>query len=432
MAESRVLVEEMVRQVAEKGERLVALLRALMFTTTSVAGFIVTSMLDGEEFHLLARMLLRVGPVVLVTTWAWWWFVSSRPYRRLYGIISIVGDVVSLSAGAFAGSLLLGDHLTTMNAVGAGPPLLGLFFVLAAASLRVDLLLCLLAGGLAIVLFGSAMAVASMTSRAAAVDPVIAFYASPAVWAGRGVILAFATVLSALGARNARRVAEATGNTMADRARVVQLFGRYVDSSIAQAAIGGGDGATTREITVLFTDLRGFTTIAEGLDPSETLALLNAHYATIVPIVHRHGGTVNKFIGDAVMATFGAPEPLADHAGHAVRAASAMLEAQGALNARLRGEGRRELDMVVGIATGPVITGRLGAADRVEYAVIGDTVNTAARLEALSKEIGARVLFSERTRQALHDGAIVVSLGERLLKGKEKAVCVYTLAETKE
>jgi adenylate cyclase len=143
--------------------------------------------------------------------------------------------------------------------------------------------------------------------------------------------------------------------------------------------------------------------------------------------VHAHGGTVNKFIGDAIMATFGAPVPLADHAERAVRAAVEMLEGMERLNTGFRERGLPELRMGVGVSTGPVVLGTLGTAQRVEYAVIGDTVNTASRLEGLNKELGTEVLLSASTRQALGPAFPVKALGEVPVKGKAQPVPVFTV-----
>jgi adenylate cyclase len=425
----RDLVAEHVRREAERGERLVATLRALMYSVVTAAAAVATLFIDTpEDFAPIRSAMLWVTPGILVVNWGWWWFVHSRPYRRLYGVISVTGDVLGLAGAMALASIIFGPGVALLNALGAAPPLLGLFFVIAAAGVRQDPLLCLLAGALAVVGFAAALVVAQSQADPRMVDAGVFFFASKEVWVARFMIIAFTTLMVALAARNARRLATDTGGAMAEQARVVQVFGRYVDRSVAKAALDGEAGAQTREVTVLFTDLREFTAFAERLEPAETLALLNDHYDALVPEVHRHGGAVNKFIGDAVMATFGAPGPSEDHARRALAAARGMLDAQDRLNARLRAEGRPELTMGVGVATGRVVLGTLGGADRMEYAVIGDTVNTAARLEGLNKQLGTRLLFSEATRRALGDEADVRELGAHALKGKAQPVAVFTLA----
>jgi adenylate cyclase len=259
------------------------------------------------------------------------------------------------------------------------------------------------------------------------VPPELRFYASGAMWTGRLVLAGIATVLAVRASQNARRMMGHIAQAIGERTRALHVFGRYVDPKVARAALSSGAQAETRELTVLFTDLRGFTTLSEQLSPAAVLELLNAHYEAILPAVRAEGGTVNKFIGDAIMATFGAPEPQADHAQRAVRAALGMLEAMDQLNARLAAQGKPQLGMGVGICTGPAVVGSLGAADRVEYAVIGDTVNMASRLEGLNKDFGTQVLLAATTRAALGPRAPVRSLGEVEVKGKTRKVELFAL-----
>jgi adenylate cyclase len=221
---------------------------------------------------------------------------------------------------------------------------------------------------------------------------------------------------------------ERAGSEMAERTRVMHLFGRYVAPEVRDEVVRGEAVAEVRECTVLFTDLRDFTSLAERVTPRELLDLLNAHFAELIPIVHRHGGTVNKFVGDALMATFGAPIRMGDHAAAAVRAGVEMLKATDAMNERLRAGGRVELMMGVGIATGPVVVGNLGALERQEYAVLGDTVNTAARMESANKETGTRILMSEATAAAVGAAVALKPLGALKVKGKTGPLAVFTPA----
>lgn len=412
------LVAEISRREAERGERLVATLRAVLHTTLML-GSVVMVLVDRTPINLeIFRVLPITAPAVIAIVWGWWWFVRRYPYRRIYGVISIGGDVLSMALVVVASSIELGPSGANANLLGATPPLLGMFFVLAAASLRQDAALCVFGGALAIGSYAIALVVASRHAELAGLDDAGRILASPQFWLGRAFVLAFATALSALAARNARRTAIAAALASAERAQVVQVFGRWVDPEVAQEALSADGSAEVREVTVLFTDLRGFTAMTERLGPEEVLAVLNAHYEAIVPIVHEHGGTVNKFIGDAVMATFGAPIRHADHAARAVRAAQAML----------RATADHEVKMGVGVATGPVVLGRLGAANRVEYAVIGDAVNVASRLEGMNKELGTSILIADTTRAALGDDLALRPMGEVSLKGKAAPVAVFTAA----
>jgi adenylate cyclase len=213
---------------------------------------------------------------------------------------------------------------------------------------------------------------------------------------------------------------------LADRTALVRTFGRFVDPEIARDAMATDSRPETREVSVLFTDLRGFTSLTEALPPSELLTTLDAYYGALVPPVYAEGGIVNKFIGDAIMATFGAPAPQADHAARAAAAARGMVKSIAALNAERAKSGREPLVIGVGIATGPVALGRLGPANRVEYGVIGDTVNLAARLESMNKEHGTTILCDEATATALGDGTR--RLGELPVRGKAAPVPVFAIA----
>lgn len=181
-----------------------------------------------------------------------------------------------------------------------------------------------------------------------------------------------------------------------------------------------------RVVSVVFTDLRGFTSLTEVLSPSELLTTLDSYYGALVPPVYAEGGLVNKFIGDAIMATFGAPLPQPDRAARAAAAARGMVTRIAALNAERAKAGHPPLVIGVGIATGSVACGRLGPHNRVEYGVIGDTVNLAARLESMNKEQGTTILCDEATATALGDSAR--RLGELPVRGKAAPVAVFSLA----
>jgi len=178
-------------------------------------------------------------------------------------------------------------------------------------------------------------------------------------------------------------------------------------------------------MTVLFSDIRGFTTVSEAGEPEQIVSLLNVYFTRMVDIVFRHKGTVDKFVGDMVMALFGAPLDDPDHADHAVQAGLEMIDELRALNARWLADGRPALDIGIGINTGPMIAGNIGSEAIMSYTVIGDAVNLGSRLESLNKQYRTHIIISESTRARLKQPYALRPLGEVVVKGKTQAVPIF-------
>jgi class 3 adenylate cyclase len=207
------------------------------------------------------------------------------------------------------------------------------------------------------------------------------------------------------------------------------LISRFTASEVAQnlQAEGFSIRGQRLEVTVLFVDIRGFTTLTEQQSPEATIELLNTYYTLMFEAITSQGGVVNQIIGDGLMALFGAPRPLSDAALCAARCAMDMLDMIELLNAERTAVGHAALHIGVGIATGPAIAGYTGTQRRATYTCIGDTVNVAARLEAHTKEAHRDVLMDGSTRLAVAEALEVERLGEVVLKGKLKAVEVFAL-----
>jgi len=203
------------------------------------------------------------------------------------------------------------------------------------------------------------------------------------------------------------------------RERLERYFSPQVAAQLAEPAALGTAGQT-REVTVLFCDLRNFTPICEALPAPAVVALLNTFLERMVDVVFAHGGTLDKYLGDGLMAYFGAPVAQADHAARAVQCAVAMRSALAALNSERAGDGAWPLRMGIGIHSGPVVLGDIGAARRRDYTVVGDAVNVAWRLQELTKAEGVDVLVSESTR--LHLGDAVPLSAPRALRIRGRAV----------
>jgi len=204
-------------------------------------------------------------------------------------------------------------------------------------------------------------------------------------------------------------------------------FERYFAPTLA-AQIASEPGAVRlggdkRPVAVLFSDIRGFTTLSESMNPDAMATLLSEYFTDMVECVFRHGGTLDKFIGDAVMAQWGAPLGSSDDADRAVRAAIDMMRALNALNIKWRGEGRPELAIGIGLSFGEVFAGNIGSERRLEFTVIGDTVNTASRLCSAAE--AGEILLSEPMRVALGAPPPLEERAPLELRGKAQPVRVY-------
>ncbi len=221
-----------------------------------------------------------------------------------------------------------------------------------------------------------------------------------------------------------------------EKRKMKRLFGQYVSKDVYEQLVANPDlarlGGQRRHMTVLFSDIRGFTTVSEKGQPEEIVAILNEYFTRMVEIVFAHKGTLDKFVGDMVMALFGAPLDDPNHAEHAVDAALQMIRELNRLNEKWTAEGRPALDIGIGISTGPMIAGNIGSEAIMSYTVIGDTVNLGARLESLNKEYGTRIIISEATRAALPGRYLFRPLGDVIVKGKTKPVAIFEVKENQE
>jgi adenylate cyclase len=216
-----------------------------------------------------------------------------------------------------------------------------------------------------------------------------------------------------------------------EKRKMKKLFGQYVSKDVYEQLVANPAlarlGGQRREMTVLFSDIRGFTSVTERGEPQAIVGMLNEYFTRMVTIVFRHEGTLDKFVGDMVMALFGAPLDDPRHADHAVEAALDMIAALGELNTQWKSEGRAELDIGIGINTGPMIAGNIGSEAIMSYTVIGDAVNLGSRLESLNKEYGTRIIISDATRERLSRPYRLRPLGDVVVKGKTQPVAIYEL-----
>jgi adenylate cyclase len=218
-----------------------------------------------------------------------------------------------------------------------------------------------------------------------------------------------------------------------ERTRLRQIFGRYVSEEVVEKLLASGRqpdlGGEALTVTVLFADIRHFTSMSESLTPHEVVEMLNNYFSRVCEPILAQGGTVDKFIGDAVMAVFGSPAPHGDHARRALRAALAMAERAQEFDAwlaqRFVNRGLPDFHIGIGVHTGEAVVGNIGSPQRFEFTAIGDTVNTASRLEGLTKELGWDIVASSETIAAAGPGVATGRSKELKVKGRQEAVVVY-------
>ena len=284
---------------------------------------------------------------------------------------------------------------------------------------------------LAMSAFGAAVGATRSQLAAAA----IALFAL-ALWVGSGYLaLRAGWVLQPLAGSMATVAAFLTitlFNFIYEQRETLQLkttFGRYVSPQILDHVLAHPEsvrlGGERRDLTILFSDIRGFTSISEAAEPEEVVVMLNEYLTRMVEILLRHGGTLDKFIGDAVMGFWNAPTPDPDHPRHAVDCAIEMIAETTRLRQRWSTEGKAALRIGIGINTGDAVVGNIGSERVFGYTVIGDAVNLASRLESKNKDYSTEIIISEFTLARIGDRFVTVYLDEVKVKGKENAVRIY-------
>jgi adenylate cyclase len=239
------------------------------------------------------------------------------------------------------------------------------------------------------------------------------------------VILVCGMLAGAVGMQ-LRRQFEASIAAATARDRITNLFGQHVSPQVVERLLveGASTASDIRRVAVMFVDFRAFTAAARSRSPQDVVDRLDGAFAVLVEILDRHGGIVNKFLGDGFLALFGAPFEAVDAAHRAVAAAREMLVAMNRVNKA----SSWPLRIGIGIHFGEVVAGNIGSPRRKEYTVIGDTVNFAARLESLNKEFNSQLLVSAAVRDALGDaGSDAVSLGEVAIRGYDRPMTVWQL-----
>ena len=234
-------------------------------------------------------------------------------------------------------------------------------------------------------------------------------------------LLPIASVIATLWIALVLRAVLDAVESAAERIRIKRSFSGQVSPAVMKEILGGrlepGSSARLFEVCVIFSDIRGFTTLSESMPPETVMNVLQRYFDRMVKVVHRFDGTIDKFIGDGMMILFGAPRLLADPCSDAVQCALAMLGELDGLNKEFVKEGLPILVVGIGINYGKVVVGNIGSTERHNYSAIGDAVNVAARVEGLTKDVNRKILITESVVSRIGDRFNFEPLGERLVKG---------------
>jgi adenylate cyclase len=328
-----------------------------------------------------------------------------------------LGALIETSMPTMALALHI-DSMGPVEALGFVVPFTYFIFIIL-STLRLDFWLSTFTGCVAAAeLFGMAMFYRPLGTT----DPPPDLYYHSV----RSVIVLICGMLAGAVGIQLRRQFEASTMAATARDRITNLFGQHVSPQVVERLMTERATADSeiRRVAVMFVDFRSFTAAASSRSPREVVDRLDGAFAVLVDILDRHGGIVNKFLGDGFLALFGAPLEAPDAAHRAVAAAREMLAA----NERANQETNWPLRIGIGIHVGEVVAGNIGSPRRKEYTVIGNTVNFASRLEALNKEFDSQLLISSEVREALgDDGRDAVSRGEVAVKGYERPATVWQL-----
>ncbi|MBP1653710.1 MAG: adenylate cyclase [Bacteroidetes bacterium] len=256
-------------------------------------------------------------------------------------------------------------------------------------------------------------------------------FASVLLFSRHGFVLNVTSALLAIAGGYAASTVYHLVSERRQRLLIKSMFSTYVNPSVVDELVANPRklalGGKREELTVLFSDIEGFTTISQGMQPEEIVALLNEYLSGMSAVIFRHEGTLDKYEGDAVMAFWGAPIPQADHPMRACKAALEMQDAAGRLNARWKERGRPLLRTRIGINTGTMVVGNLGGEGKFDYTVIGDSVNLASRLEGANKEYGTRIMVSELTYEAVRSEILGRQIDRMAVVGRSQPVVTYEL-----
>ncbi len=416
----RTRLDEVVNRTLRRGSLVAAVLGFL--SSVLLCGVVVAD--DRPSLWLPAGWAFGCGLYSLAV------FLLARAQR----VRGSVTWVVMLGFVSLPGTIYLAAALFHPSGAATyltGPPSYLYFFLIAVSGLALHPWLARLAGllgGAQYLLF--VLLDADQLRQLAAPDPLLlADVTAPPFYYFKSLLMAFTGLVVGVIAANARRLVERMLAEEHEKRAISRLFGEFVSPEVRERILREQSGVRgeKKEVAVLFSDIRSFTAFSERHDPEVVVARLNRYFDGMVECITREGGVVDKFIGDAVMAVFGGVLALDDPCGAAFRAARAMRARLGELNRQWTAEGLEPLENGIGIHYGVALQGTLGSRDRKEFTVVGDSVNTASRLEGLCKDHSQHILLSQAVHDRLDPAAqrACTSLGTVTVKGKSEPIRLW-------
>jgi len=407
--------------------RLVIILRVLFVLTSMLSVvFIGKSALEKSMTATLSLLALGQAPV-------FFWLLSQRRSVKFVGVVGLITDILIICAMPFVWYYSVGGESVLPAYMVKHPNTFVIAFAFMVAhsfagraAYPAAMTLGVLAQYAAVIWFAagdprtvfSSDFVLHMTGPSISIELLSACLFS---LAASGGLLTWAAW------RTDHNVRRAVSQEMEGTALSRYFSPGTQEEILRQAADPLARQAERKDIAVLFTDLRGFTALSEDVAPEEVMAWLREYHERVVAVVFEHGGTLDKFLGDGMLATFGVPTPTGDEAERAVRAALGIRGALAELNASRAARGLPEFKQGAGVHFGPAIVGNVGVPERLEYTVIGDTVNVASRLEGLCKELHRKLLLSQQVFERLPPtlAAELHTVGRKRVRGRQEPIVLY-------
>jgi adenylate cyclase len=429
-SQQRALEDQLALEYVQ-AERLRATLMAGGFSIGFLLTLVVYLFLSSGAPRLQSGAFLPISPIIslssgLAAVYCWLSLLyvnrkiaTKQGLPRLFLIVNSVVEVSGISLVLFLISRVSNPAFAL-----SAPPVLLYLVVIMVSILRLDARVSVFVALIAAIQYVALARILLQTTSSGAPS----LFLSPFPIYLRSGILAISGLGAARISHDLRRRVIRAAEVVVERDRTMAMFGQHVSPQVAERLLQEQAGQVTelRPVCVLFLDIRDFTRFSESRPPSEVVAFLNTLFAPLVAIVDRHGGIINKFLGDGFLAIFGAPLPSENHCLSAVRAALDLIEAV----QKLTRSGQLPPTRIgIGLHAGDVITGSVGSSLRREYTVIGDTVNLASRIEQLTKVHAAQILASDAVIAQLPPGECATEkLPPATVKGREAPVQLYKLA----